>query len=142
MLDGNLQPSYSKSMHMLALYGADTHVDWVSIDTSTEGLTALLATLCQETHLHMDKLLSLVCYNSWEWRENVYWEAEDALLPIHYLRRLSLYINIWFISFVDEVRYIELYIMTAIRFYMYRHTFDSPHMISTFFCTPPELALT
>ena len=32
--------------------------------------------------------------------------------------------------------------MTVIRFDIYRHTFNAPHMPATFFCAPPELALT
>ena len=93
ILDSNLQLSASKSMQMLALYGEPTHVDWVSTDTSTEGLTEILATLWQDTRLLMVELLSLVCHNSWEWRAHVDWEAEDSLLPIQYLLCLSLYVN-------------------------------------------------
>ena len=93
VLDGNLQPSASKSMHIIALYCEPTHVDWVSIDTSIEGITVLLSTLRHETHLLMVELLSLVCHNSWEWRAHVDWEAEDSLLPIQYLLCLSLYVN-------------------------------------------------
>ena len=85
----------------------------------------------------MVELLSLVCHNSWEWRVHVDWEAEDALLPIQYLCRLYLYVNTWFISVADEGRDIELYIMTAIIFDLYRHNFNTPHMTATFFCTPP-----
>ena len=48
----------------------------------------------------------------------------------------------WFISVADEGQDIDLYIMTEIIFDMYRNTFDTSHMPATFFCIPPELALT
>ena len=142
VLDGNLQLSVSKSIHMLDLYSAPTHIEWVSIDTSTYGLTAILITQWQDTHLLMAELISLVRHNSWERRAHVDWAAEDAFLPIHYLRRLSLYVNTWFISVAEKVRDIDLYTITAIIFYLYRHNFDAPHMPAMFVCTPPELALT
>ena len=65
VLDRNLQPSASKSMHMIYLYGAPTYVDWVSTNTTTERLTALLTTLWQETRLIMAELISLMSHNSW-----------------------------------------------------------------------------
>ena len=129
-------------MHMLALYVAPTHVGWVSTDTYIEGLAALLTTLWQDNHILVDELLFLVCRNSWERHAHVDWAAEDALLPIRYLRRLSLYVNTWSISVADEGQDIDLYIIMDIIFYLYRHTFNEPHMPSTFVCTPLELSLT
>ena len=132
VLDGNLQTSDSKIMDMLVLYGTPANFDWVSTDTPTEGLTALLTTLWQETHIIMAKLLSLVRHSPWERRAHADWAAEDELIPIHVLCLLLLYFNTCFISIEDKDREIYLCIMMEIRFDLYSHTFDVPHMPDTF----------
>ena len=44
-------------MYMLALDGVPDHVDCVSDEAETEGITMLLYMLCRETHPLVDDLL-------------------------------------------------------------------------------------
>ena len=121
---------------MLASDGALSHVEWVSAEAATEGLTALLATLWWDTHPLVADLLSLTCHNARKFRSRIGLEAEYSLLPIRYLRCLSLYLNTWYISVEDEGGNIEIPSITAIRFELDRRTFDAPHMLATLVCAP------
>ena len=56
----NLNHSAAKSIHMLASDGAPTHVDWLSTEAVTEGLTALSSNLWKYTQPLLAELLSLV----------------------------------------------------------------------------------
>ena len=124
-------------MHMLALEGAPIHMDWVSTEAATKGLMALLATLWQETHPIVADILSLTHHNARERRSRVIWVEEYDLLPMHYPHRLSLNLYTWSINVEDEGGDIKITSVTAIRFDLDRHIFDSPHMPATLVCAPP-----
>ena len=83
----------------------------------------------------MPDLLSLVRDNARERRARVDLVAEYAMLPMHFLRHLSLDINTWCISVEEEGGGIDLPSMSAIRFDLDWCTFDAPHIPTP--CTPP-----
>ena len=85
-------------MHIIASEGAPTHVDWVSAEASTERIFVLLATLWQETLPLIAYLLSIVRHNALESRVCVDWSVNYSFLPIHYLRRLPLELNMRLVS--------------------------------------------
>ena len=68
--------------------------------------------------------------------------ADYTLIPVHYFHRISIDLNMWFISVEDEGGYIKLPSMSVIRFEMDLRTFDALHMPATFFCTPLALVPT
>ena len=63
--------------------------------------------------------------------------VEYAFLHMHYLKGLSLDLNMWFIGFKDKGGDINLPSMSAIRFDLDLHNFDVPHIPTTFVCAPP-----
>ena len=67
----------------------------MSFEAATKGLTALLATLWQESHPMVEDLLSLVCHKTNKIRACMVWEADYPILPMHYLCQLSLDLNTW-----------------------------------------------
>ena len=127
---------------MLASDGVPTHVDWVLAEASTEVLTALLATLWQDTHPLVADLLSMVRHSTRELWAQVDFAAEYELLPMNSLRYLSLNLNTWFISVDKNGEDIDLPSMSAIKFDLDRRTFDRTDKPSTLFYTPPSWAPT
>ena len=55
-----------ESSQQLAIQSGPHHVNWVTSEAATEGVTSLLATLWLDTHPLVDDLLYLVCRNSRE----------------------------------------------------------------------------
>ena len=113
---GNIHLSVSISMHMLASDSVLAHVNWVSSEAVAEGLSKLLATLWQETRPLFAGLFSLMHHNAWKIWDRVDWAEYHALLLIHYLCRLYLELNTWFICVEYEVGDIDLPSMTGIHF--------------------------
>ena len=100
------------------------HIDLDSVETAAKVLASLLATLWSDTPPLVSELLSLMYHNARERRAMVDWKAYYDMLPMHFLRHLNLDFNTWFIIVEEEAVYINVPIMSALRFEIDRRTLD------------------
>ena len=83
-----IHPSTLESVHLLSIYSAPHQVDWVTSESVSEGLTALLAMLWSKLHPLVADLLLLVCHNDRE--KCVLMDLVAKYMPMNFLRHLSL----------------------------------------------------
>ena len=140
VLEGNTHPSATNRMHIIASASPPTHIDWATVEYTTEGLNTLLTTLWQETHPMVADKLSLVNHNDWERRDIMEWVAMYVIMTMHYIFHLYVDLNTWYINVEVEAGYIYLPRIAEIYFELDHPKFNDPHMSATFSCTPLDPA--
>ena len=127
-LGGKIRDSVSKCIIKLSSDGASMHVNWVTTNPTYKVLAALPAMLYQEPHPVVTDLLNLVHQSAWEIRAHVNWIADYSITPMHFLRRLTLGLNIWQISDEEDSGDISIIILSEINFELERRTSGTAHI--------------
>ena len=60
------------------------------------------------------------------------WEVDYSIVPVDFLRRLSLNLKTWCTSVEEDAGEIDLPNLISILFKIYRRTFDAPNMPSPY----------
>ena len=118
------------SSQLLVIESGLRHFNLVKSEAAAEGLVDILATLWSDTHPLVSYLLSLMYHNARERHARVEWAAEYEILPMHFLRRLILNLNTWYISVEEEAGEIYPPSMYELCFEIDRHMIERPHMPS------------
>ena len=87
---GNIRPSMLKSVQLISVNGTPGQLYWITEESVSEGLTALLVILWSELHLLSTDLLYLVRHNARERRALMNWVEEYMLM--HFI--CCLYLNL------------------------------------------------
>ena len=125
---GNLWPSMDEFYQHLDMYSGPRHMDGVTTEAALKGLVELLATLCSESHPLVLDLIPLLCHNYRERYTCIDWETDYYMIPMYFLRILSLDINTWCISVEEEVGYIDSPSRYTISFDMDQRNLDWTHV--------------
>ena len=103
---GNIRPSMLKLVQLLSVDGTPRQLYWVTAESVSEGLTALLVILWSDLHPLSTYLLYLVRHNARERRALMNWVEEYMLM--HFLCCLYLNLKTWCISIDEEAGYIGI----------------------------------
>ena len=93
VVQGQLPPLNGTTSQILLVDGSPIHVDWVTSEAKSKLLVSLLYMLWLDTYSLISDLVSIIIHVYQGCRVHLEWAAEYKMLPIHFLRRLSLEIN-------------------------------------------------
>ena len=128
VVQGQLPPLNGTTSQILLVDGSPIHVDWVTSEAKSKLLVSLLYMLWLDTYSLISDLVSIIIHVYQGCRVHLEWAAEYKMLPIHFLRRLSLEINTSYINVEGNSGDIYLPSMSVILFELNCHKFDKPQM--------------
>ena len=92
----------AKSEKLISNHRGSHNTDWVTVESASEVMVIITATLFSDTHSLVSNLLSLISHNAKERRVHVYWTEEYNILPMNFLRKFTINLNTWCISVYED----------------------------------------